>query len=70
MVRKVAVSLLTAFAIESVLALAATAINAPWDQRFAGYWWLAFSRSLPAGVVVGLFMAFYLKPRLDRLGAT
>ncbi|MEY2683919.1 MAG: hypothetical protein RJA09_1063 [Pseudomonadota bacterium] len=66
-VRKVVVSLLTACAIESVLALAATAINAPWEQGFAGYWWLAFSRSFPAGVVVGLFMAFYLKPRLDQL---
>lgn len=65
--RKIVVSLLTAFCIESVLSLAATAINSAWDGGFASYWWMAFSRSLPIGVLIGLFMAFVLKPRLDRM---
>lgn len=65
--RKFIVSLLTACAIESVLALAVTAINSPWNSGMGSYWWLAFSRSLPVGVLIGLFMAFYVKPRLDRM---
>ncbi len=64
--RKIVVSLLTAFAIESVLSLAVTAINSPWNGGFAGSWWLAFSRSLPVGVLIGLCMAFVVKPRLAR----
>ena len=28
---------------------------------------LAFSRSRPAGVLIGLFMTFYMKPKLDRM---
>ncbi len=65
--RKVIVSLLTAFAIESVLSLAVTAINSPWDSGFSHYWWMAFSRSLPVGVLIGLGMAFVVKPRLARM---
>ncbi len=65
--RKFVVSLLTAFAIESVLALAVSVINSPWDSGFGRYWWLAFSRSLPVGMLIGLLMAFYVKPRLDRM---
>jgi hypothetical protein len=65
--RKLVVSLLTAFAIESVLALAVTTINSPWDSSMGRYWWMAFSRSLPVGVLIGLFMAFYVKPKLDRM---
>jgi hypothetical protein len=65
--RRLIVSLLTAFSIESVLSLAATAINSPWDAGFTSYWWMAFSRSLPVGVLIGLFMAFVLKPRLQRM---
>ncbi len=58
---------LTAFAIESVLALAVTLISNPLDSTFVPAWWLAFSRSLPAGVLIGLFMTFYMKPKMDRL---
>lgn len=65
--RKLIVSLLTALVIESVLALAVSAINGPWDSAFGPYWWRAFSRSLPVGVLIGLLMAFYVKPRLDRM---
>ena len=67
--RMLAVSLLTACAIESVLALAATAINNPWDHTFGHFWWVAFSRSLPVGIVIGLFMGFYMKPKMDRMNA-
>ncbi len=65
--RKIIVALLTAFCIESVLSLTVTAINSPWDGGFSSYWWMAFSRSLPVGVLIGLFMAFVLKPRLERM---
>jgi hypothetical protein len=65
--RKLLVSLLTAFAIESVLALVVTAISAPWDSSFAPTWWITFSRSLPVGVVIGLFMGFYMKPKMDQM---
>lgn len=65
--RKLVVALLTAFAIESVLALVVTLINSPWDSTFGPSWWLAFSRSLPAGVLIGLFMTFYMKPKMDRM---
>jgi hypothetical protein len=65
--RKLAVSLLTAFAIESVLALVVTALSTPWGHSFAPTWWITFSRSMPVGVVIGLFMAFYLKPKMDQM---
>jgi Protein of unknown function (DUF2798) len=68
--RKLIVSLLTAFALESVLALVVTAINTPWDQAFAPVWWMAFSRSMPVGILIGLFMSFYLKPKMDRMRRT
>jgi hypothetical protein len=42
-------------------------INSPWDATLSRYWWLAFSRSLPAGMAIGLFMGFYMKPRLDQM---
>ena len=67
--RKLMVSLLTACVIESVLALAVTLINSPWDGTFGQTWWIAFSRSLPAGMLIGLFMGFYMKPRMDRMRA-
>lgn len=67
--RKLLVSLLTACVIESVLALAITLINSPWDTTMRHFWWQAFSRSLPAGLVIGLFMGFYMKPKLDEMKA-
>ncbi|RJF96998.1 DUF2798 domain-containing protein [Noviherbaspirillum cavernae] len=65
--RKLVVALLAAFIIESVLALVVTLINTPWGSTFGPSWWLAFSRSLPAGILIGLFMTFYMKPKLDRM---
>lgn len=67
--RKLIVSLLTACVIESVLALVISLINSPWDASFAEFWWRAFSRSLPIGMVVGLFMGFYMKPKIDQMKA-
>ncbi len=67
--RKVLVALLTALVLESVLALAVSLINTPDHATLGTQWWLAFSRSLPMGVCIGLFMGFYLKPRLDRMRA-
>ncbi|MBT9475328.1 DUF2798 domain-containing protein [Polaromonas sp.] len=65
--RKLVVAMLTALAIESVLALVVTLINNPMDSSFGPAWWMAFSRSLPAGVLIGLFMTFYMKPKMDRM---
>jgi hypothetical protein len=67
--RKLLVSLLTACVIESVLALVISLINSPWDASFSQFWWRAFSRSLPVGVVIGLFMGFYMKPKIDQMKA-
>ena len=67
--RKLLVSLLTACVIESVLALVIALINSPWDATLARFWWQAFSRSLPVGLVIGLFMGFYMKPKMDQMNA-
>lgn len=65
--RTLLVSLLTACVIEAVLALALTLLGSGAGAGFAQHWWMAFSRSLPVGVVIGLFMGFYMKPRMDRM---
>lgn len=65
--RTLIVSLLTAFVMESVLALAITMINNPWDATFASAWWIAFSRSIPVGVLLALFMGYYMKPKMDQM---
>jgi hypothetical protein len=65
--RKMVVALLTAVGIESVLAVVVTLINTPWSGPLGLAWWMAFSRSLPVGVLVGLFMSFYMKPKLDQM---
>ena len=65
--RKLAVALLAACVIETVIALAVTAVGRPLDNTFAANWWLAFSRSLPAGLAISLLMSFYIKPRMARM---
>ena len=65
--RKCIVAVLTACAIESVLALAVTLINQGAGSGLAGAWWMAFSRALPAGLALGFFMCFYMKPKFDRM---
>lgn len=67
--RTLLVSLLAAVMIESALALAVTLISNAGTPEFARHWWMAFSRSLPVGVMIGLFMGFYMKPRMDRMRA-
>jgi len=67
--RKLMVSLITACVIESVLALVISAISSPWDTSFGHFWWMAFSRSIPIGLVIGLFMGFYMKPKIDQMRA-
>lgn len=67
--RKLAVALLAACLIESVLALAVTAINHGTGAGYGAAWWMAFSRSLPAGVAIGLLMCFYMKPKMDAMRA-
>lgn len=65
--RRLVLSLLTVFFIESVLVLILTLINNPWDSVLAQFWWEAFSRSPPIGLLIGLFMGFYLKPKMDQM---
>lgn len=65
--RTLLVSILAALMIESILALGLTLMSGSGSASFAHLWWMAFSRSLPVGVLIGLFMGFYMKPRLDRL---
>lgn len=65
--RKLMVAFLAAVVIETVLALANALVNNPWDSSLGHFWWLAFSRSLPVGILIGLFMSFYMKPKLDSM---
>lgn len=65
--RKLVVAAITACVIETVISLAVTAASNPWDASFGPYWWLAFSRALPVGLLLSLFMCFYMKPRMDRM---
>lgn len=64
---KVVVSLLSSLAIESLLALVISLVNSTWDATLPLYWWKAFSRSLPIGLLIGFFMGFYMKPKLDAM---
>jgi hypothetical protein len=65
--RTLLVSLLTAFVMESVLAMAITVMNNPWDATLTFAWWTAFSRSIPVGLLIALFMGFYMKPKMDKM---
>lgn len=65
--RKLVVVVLTACTIETVLAIAVTATSHPWDSTFGTAWWMAFSRSLPVGLVISMFMTFYMKPKIDQM---
>lgn len=65
--RKVAVAAIAACVVESVTSFALTAMGHGFDASFKDLWWLAFSRALPVGLTIGLFMAFYMKPKMDRM---
>lgn len=66
---KLVVSLLGALLIEGLLAAAIALISNPLDASWFGFWWRAFSRSLPIGLLVGLFMGFYMKPKIEEMKA-
>lgn len=64
---KLAVSLLGAVLIESLLAAVIAVMNNPLDATWPAFWWRAVSRSLPVGMLIGLFMGFYMKPKMDQM---
>lgn len=64
---KLAVSLLGAVLIESLLAAVIALLNNPLDASWPAFWWRAVSRSLPVGLMIGLFMGFYMKPKMDQM---
>ncbi len=63
---KVVLALCTACVMELFMATAVTFSNRGWTDGFAAWWLAAFVKSLPVGVVIGLVMAFVVKPRLSR----
>jgi uncharacterized protein YacL len=63
---KVVLALCTAVVMELMLASAVTFSNNGLGEGFVAQWAMAFLKSLPVGVMIGLCMAFLIKPRLDR----
>lgn len=61
--RRVAVSLLTAFLIEFAISTVVTWSNLGRTYVFSDQWLAAFLQSLPIGIVIGLTMNFFVKPR-------
>jgi len=68
---KILLALLTACVMELLMAAVVTLSNRGPGAGFAPAWAAAFVKSLPVGVLIGLTMAFVVKPRLARwIGAT
>jgi len=63
---KVVLALCTALVMELMMASAVTFSNNGLGAGFVAQWAWAFVKSLPLGVLIGLCMAFLIKPRLDR----
>jgi hypothetical protein len=63
---QVVLALCAAVVMELLMASAVTLSNQGLSAAFASQWATAFLRSLPAGVVISLVMAFLIKPRLAR----
>jgi hypothetical protein len=63
---KVVLALCTAVVMELMIASAVTISNNGLGEGFVAQWAMAFLKSLPVGVLIGLCMAFLIKPRLDR----
>ncbi|MDT4859099.1 hypothetical protein FQZ97_935980 [compost metagenome] len=63
---QVVLALCAAVVMELLMASAVTLSNQGLSAAFPGQWLAAFLRSLPAGVVISLLMAFVIKPRLAR----
>lgn len=65
-VTKTLLALGTAMAMETLMASAVTFSTHGFANGFAAQWRLAFVGSLPAGILIGLTMAFVIRPRLAR----
>lgn len=63
---KTLLALSTAMVMETLMASAVTFSTHGWVSGFVDQWQLAFVRSLPVGVLIGLTMAFVIRPRLAR----
>jgi Protein of unknown function (DUF2798) len=63
---KVVLALCTATVMEVMMASAVTFSNNGLSAGFLAQWAMAFLKSLPVGVAIGLCMAFLIKPRLER----
>ena len=63
---KVALALCTGLVMEFMMATAVTYSNNGLGAGFIAQWAMAFVKSLPVGVLIGLTMSFLIKPRLDR----
>lgn len=62
----VVLALCTATVMETLMASAVTLSNHGLGPDFASQWAVAFWRSLPVGVLIGLLMTFVVKPRMAR----
>lgn len=67
---KMILALLTGCVMELLIAGVVTLSNHGATAGYGSAWWAAFSRSLPVGVVIGLAMAFVIKPWLEHRAAT
>lgn len=63
---KVVLALCTAIVMELMMTSVVTYSNSGLVAGFAAQWAVAFVKSLPVGVLIGLTMSFLIKPRLDR----
>lgn len=65
--QKLSVTIMTAVFIESILAFAVTLSTWPDPAVFGVQWWVAFSRSYPAGLAISAFFVSYMKPKMQRM---
>lgn len=63
---KLLLALLTTVVMELLMSTVVTLANRGAGDGLGGAWTAAFVKSLPFGLLVGLAMAFLVKPRLDR----
>lgn len=65
-VAKIGLAFCTAVVMELLMASVVTYSNIGLGEGFAAQWAVAFIKSLPIGMVIGLTMSFLIKPRLER----
>jgi Protein of unknown function (DUF2798) len=63
---KIAMAFCTAIVMELLMSSTVTYSNSGLGTGFTAQWAMAFIKSLPVGMLIGLSMAFLIKPRLDR----